>query len=155
MFSPIEGIDMSVFVGKVSAVVAHPDSDKLDLVTIRGFTNVANRPAPNTPRYSVGDHAIVFTENLILPDNIIKHLHMWDYDKNKGGMAGSKGNRTKGRNVGGIRSEVALHAVKWDADANTLTIPVEGQDDFVVNITVALEEYDLAALLGITDYVPQ
>jgi len=86
---------MNVFAARVDAVTAHTDSDKLDLVSIAGHINVANRPAPGVPRYKVGDYAVVLGENLILPDYLIKHLHMWDEVKNKGGLAGSKGNRTK------------------------------------------------------------
>ena len=95
-------------VGIVTDVQPHPNSASLDIVTIVGKINVANRPAPEQPRYKIGDHAIVLGENLILPEALIKHLDMWNEVKNKGGLAGNKGNRTKARNVGGVLSEVAL-----------------------------------------------
>lgn len=146
---------MTALVGKVTAVVPHPESDKLDIVTIGGKTNVANRPAPEQPRYKVGDYAIILEENLILPDDLIKHLHMWDHDKNKGGLAGGKGNRTKGRKVGGILSEVALCAVDWDEETKTLTIPIENVAIYTMKLGTPVEEFDASDLLGIKDYVPQ
>lgn len=148
---------MSVFVGKVTSVEPHPNSDKLDIVSIIGKTNVANRPAPDQPRYKVGDYAVVLTDNLILPEYLIKHLHMWDYDKNKGGLAGNKGNRTKGRNIGGIPSQVALCAANWDANTQTLTIPIDSAEAIkvVLDESTDLFTFDVSELLGITDYIPQ
>jgi hypothetical protein len=145
---------MSVKIAQVTSVVPHPDSDKLDIVTIAGKINVANRPAPETPRYKVGDYAIVLEENLILPEKLIKHLHMWDDVKNKGGMAGSKGNRTKGRNVGGIKSEVALCECKVSYNDNNITIFIDNYDEFVLQNN-SIENIDMMNFLEITEYVPQ
>lgn len=145
---------MSVFVARVDSVVPHPESDRLDLVSIAGRTNVANRPAPETPRYKVGDYAIVLTENLILPEDLIRQLDMWDEAKNKGGLAGSKGNRTKARRVGGVMSEVALCAVQWDPEAGKLVIPLY-KCKISIKIDRPVEEFDVGPLLNIVEYVPQ
>ena len=141
-------------IGRVSAVVPHPNSDKLDLVTILGYTNVANRPSPDQPRYRVGDLAVVLPENLILPDRLIQHLDMWDHAKNRGGLAGGKGNRTKPRRAADIMSEVALCKIVW-TDGR---IVIEGLDvdHRLVSLsddTVNPEGYDMADVLGITAYV--
>lgn len=114
------------YVACVTDVQPHPESDNLDIVTIAGRINIANRPAIGQPRYAIGDYAIVLEENLILPDWLLKHIDMWDHQKNKGVLAGSKGNRTKGRNIAGIRSEVALCAVTWQLDDVN---PIEGHPD--------------------------
>ncbi len=169
--------DLVVPVWRVTDVRPHPDSDKLDIVTIAGKTNIANRPSPDQPRYKVGDYAVVLDENLILPEALIKHLDMWDHAKNKGGLAGSKGNRTKARKVGGILSEVALCAVEWRRDDDkpvendpnhvaqygVISIPMEGGD--VATMTMKLvdrsdpnatditpEGHNVANLLGIAPY---
>lgn len=108
-----------VLIGRVTNVQPHPDNDKLrnkmDIVTVSGKTNVANRPSPDQPRYKVGDYAAMLTENLILPDWLLKHLDLWDDEKNKGILAGA-GNRLKPRALGlknKILSEVALCAITW------------------------------------------
>lgn len=102
-----------VIIGRVTDVQPHPDSDKLDIVTIAGKTNVANRPSPDEPRYKIGEYAAVLTEDLILPDWLLHHLDLWDDAKQKGVLAGSKGNRTKARRIAGVLSEVALCKVDW------------------------------------------
>lgn len=141
-------------IGRVSAVLPHPDSDKLDLVTISGYINVANRPSPDHPRYRVGDLAVLLPENLILPDRLIKHLDMWDNAKDRGGLAGGKGNRTKPRRAGGIMSEVALCKIVW-TDGR---IVIEGLDvDHIPTPELVefhgIEGYNMADVLGIVPYV--
>jgi len=170
----------SAFVARVSQVRPHPDSDKLDIVTVAGFQNVANRPQPDTPRYAVGDYAVVLMEGLILPDELIKHLDMWNHEKNRGGMAGSKGNRTKGRNVAGVMSEVALCRAEWRRSedrsspedpslilqSGLLNIEVGGElkvSHMMMNICdttkpdsheISPEGFDVTAQLGIVVHVP-
>lgn len=144
---------MPAIVAQVTDVKPHPISDNLDVVTIGGKTNVANRPEPNTPRYKVGDYAVMLEDNLILPEWLLKRLDMWNHEKNKGGLAGSKGNRTKGRMIGktetfpGVFSEVALYACIYDQ--SSISIEDEGGCYFFA----AVGE-DVSKHLGITEYVP-
>ena len=172
--------EFAVRIGRVTEVQPHSTSENLDVVTIAGKVNVANRPAHGRPRYRVGDYAVVLQEGLILPDALIKHLDMWDDVKNKGCLAGGKGNRTKGRRVGGVLSEVALCAVEWEiterqmldvcpsylVEYGALTIPGEGGGAMLMQVflnatnpekstsRLTPEGYDVAALLGITPYIP-
>jgi hypothetical protein len=106
---------MSAIIGRVADVQPHAESDTLDVVTIGGHTNVANREG-SQPRYAVGDFAVMLTENLILPDWLLKHLDLWNEVKGKGYLAGGKGDRTKGRKVAGILSDVALCKIDWSMD---------------------------------------
>jgi hypothetical protein len=111
-----------VFIDQVTSVEPHPQSDTLDIVTIGGQTNVANRPAPDQPRYKTGDYAAVLKENLILPEFLLRDLDLWDEQKQKGRLAGSKGNRTKARNIQGVPSEVALCAATCDPVARFILV---------------------------------
>lgn len=141
-------------IGRVSAVMPHPNSDKLDLITILGYTNVANRPSPDQPRYCVGDLAVVLPENLILPDRLIKHLDMWDHAKNRGGLAGGKGNRTKPRRAADIISEVALCRIAWIEGRVVIEgLDVDHQPVGLSDDTIIPEGYDMADVLGIIPYV--
>ena len=136
---------MPAIVGQVTDVKQHPESETLDNVTINGKINVANRPEPNQPRYKIGDYAVVLEDGLILPEWLLKELDMWNHDKNKGGLAGNKGNRTKGRKIAGVFSEVALYAASIDnGDIRILT----EHDDIIVELGD-----DVGVLLGITEYV--
>lgn len=184
----------SACVGQITCLQPHPNSDTLDVVTVRiapehghedhSWTNVANRREDGSPRYAVGDFAVVLVENLILPDSLIRHLHMWDTEKNRGGLAGSKGNRTRARRVAGVVSEVALCAVDWHRgddhaiqqapgyvmQQGIISIALEPETGFapvgrlvcrVVNLndpehtTISPEGFDMTDDLGITLYTPQ
>jgi hypothetical protein len=126
-------VKAKAFVGQVVQVEPHPSIENLDVVSMTGVKifgipwiprNIANREPPDPegdgstePRYEVGDYAVMLTENMILPDWLLKHLDMWDHEKNKGTCGGSKGNRLRTRkipnNETGIVSDVALLPVYW------------------------------------------
>lgn len=164
----------NAFIGRVTDVHPHPESDKLDIVTIAGMTNVANRPEPDQPRYKVGDYAVVLTENLILPKWLLKHMHLWDDVKSKGVLAGSKGNRTKARKIAGVLSEVALCKAELDVQTEELEsghrihrakIAIPAENDFeglglhYAEISkpgeeFAVERYDMNEVMGIEVYQP-
>jgi hypothetical protein len=84
----------------------------MDIVTINGKTNVADRPVSGEPRYKVGDWAVVLDEGLLLPEWLLRHNDLWDEEKGKGRLAGPKGNRTKARRMANVQSEVALFKVQ-------------------------------------------
>lgn len=170
--------DFKVTVEQVSDVQPHPNSVTLDIVTINGKTNVANRPSPNQPRYKIGDYAVVLQEGLVLPDDLLKHLDMWDETKNKGCLAGSKGNRTKARKVAGIVSEVALCAVDWTITGNievpdlpgfsrwTGRLDIDSENNrSIIKFKLARQDENISAFtpegidvsreLGIVPHVPQ
>jgi len=95
-------------IGRVTDVQPHPNSDKLDIVSIGGKTNIADRPAPGVPRYEIGDYAVILVENLILPERLLKRMELWNEERGRGYLAGSKGNRTKARKIADIVSECLL-----------------------------------------------
>lgn len=143
---------MPAIVTKVTDVQPHPRSDTLDVVKLGEVTNVANRARPDTPRYAVGDYAVVLEDNLVLPEWLLKHGDMWNPDKNRGVLAGSKGNRTKSRMIGkaedfpGIHS-TALHGCIYDQ----CSISMEIEDGTYIFVT---EGQDVTEELGIMIYIP-
>lgn len=100
-------------IGCVTDVQPHPNSEKLDIVSIGGKINIADRPASGISRYKVGDYAVILVENLILPEWLLKHMGLWNPERRKGLLAGNKGTRTKARNIAGLASEVALCKIGW------------------------------------------
>lgn len=151
-------------VERVSDVQPHPASDKLDIVTIASKVNVANRPEPGVPRYKVGDYAVVLQENLILPEEVLRRLELWDEAKNKGLLAGSRGNRTKARRIAGVMSEVALIKVfikQVDdvtmicfADDGELEEPTLEESLLVIPAGMSPEGVNVAISLDIEPYEP-
>lgn len=134
-----------VCIAQVVDVNPHPTKD-LDIVTLdNGSQNVANRPAPNVQRYTRGDYAIVFEENLIFPEWLMRHLDLWNEEKNKGYMAGSKGNRTKGRNMDGISSNVVLCSIKYNKtqdDGGTNHKIIISEDDPLMQCSITTDDTD-------------
>lgn len=95
---------------RVVDVQPHPtSSNPMDIVTMSsGLKNVANRDEGAGPRYKIGDTAIVIPENYLLPEWLLKHNDLWNEEKGKGYLKGSKGNRTCIKNIAGEPSEVML-----------------------------------------------
>lgn len=95
---------------QVVDVQPHPSStNPMDVVIMSsGRKNVANRNEGEGPRYKVGDTAIVIPENYLLPEWLLKHNDLWNEEKGKGYLKGSKGNRTCIKNIAGEPSEVML-----------------------------------------------
>jgi hypothetical protein len=91
----------------------------LDIVSIAGKANVAPRLSEDRPRFQVGDYVAVLTEGLLLSDRLLRQLDLWDADKQKGLLAGARGNRTQRRRVGGVLSEVSLCKVTWTSEERT------------------------------------
>jgi hypothetical protein len=104
-------------ISRVTDVQRHPNSDKLNIITIAGKTNIADQPAPGVPRYQIGDYAVVLVDNLLLPEWLLKLMELWNDDRNRGFLAGSKGNRTKSRKIAEIVSDVALCKIGWNSTA--------------------------------------
>ena len=144
---------MPAIVRQVTDVQPHPKSDSLDVVTIGSVTNVANRPSPDTPRYSIGDYAIILEDNLLLPEWLLKHLDMWNHEKNKGGLAGNKGNRTKGRMIGKTEDFPGIYSIAlFGCIYDQCSISMEIEDGTYIFVR---EGEDVSVHLGITEYVPQ
>ena len=121
---------MKVPIGYIINVQPHPKNDELrskcDLVTVmtypgKRWTNVSTRPAPEQPRYAQNQYVVVLQENLILPEWILRRLDLWDTDKGKGVLSGKQGNRTKGRRIGEVMSEIAMLPLNFDPWQNSAT----------------------------------
>ncbi len=137
---------MKVTIGCVTTVSPHPLNEelntKMDIVSIDDNTNVATR-VDGQPRYKVGDYVATIPENMILPEWLLKHLDLWDATKEKGFLAGSKGNRTKARNIKGVVSDVALLRIDWRSEGNIL---VDDGPYVKQNIAISIPETDRNAV---------
>jgi hypothetical protein len=127
------------------------------------YINVADRPAPETPRYNVGDYAVVLVENLILPKWLLECMDLWNHEKNKGYLAGSQGNRTKARRVAGVLSQVSLCKINWllvdYKDCKYVTMWLHGTDNFtqvcMPSNDATPDKLDVTDWLQIKPYTPK
>lgn len=129
---------MKVPVAKVDSIVTHPTQPHNSVVQAAGYSIVTMKHEDGTFRFMEGELVVIVPENAIVPAELLKATGFWNEEKNKGGLAGSKGNRVKGRVVDGVPSEALI----WR------------QGD-VVAPPFATEQEDIAEALGITEYVPQ
>lgn len=93
-----------VTVEKVTKVEDHPEMPQNSLVTAGPFTVVTMKNEDGSYRFAVDELVVIVPEHTIVPAEILERTGFWDPEKNRGILAGSKGNRVKGRVVGGIPS---------------------------------------------------
>jgi len=102
-----------VEVVEVTKVVQHPERDGLTVNTLsNGAIAVSNLTENEAPRYIVGDLVVHVPETALVPEWLLKRQDCWDISKNKGTLAGGKGNRVKNRKFGEIISDGMLVAGK-------------------------------------------
>lgn len=99
---------MTCIVKKVTSVEQHPDAEHLDVVLVNDAQLVSMKLENGSPRYKVDDLVVHIPHGSILPDDLLKRLDVWDNEKNKGMLSGSKGNKIKSSKFRGILSEGML-----------------------------------------------
>lgn len=161
--------DFEVLVVSIDEATDHPNADRLTINTIGGYQCVSNKREDGSWRYQAGDLAVYIPEASVVPEALLKHMGFWDNDKDKGMLAGSKGNRVKAIRLRGVFSQGILMPVRTADDGNYLSFPSNDEftsitDDCLtkagVNVSgtlmhVAVEKgQNVADMLGITKYEP-
>lgn len=127
----------------------HPNADRLEIGNIgspEGWPVVVGKGL-----YKTGDLVAYVGENSLIPENVLKKYKFWNEEKQKGLLAGSKGDRVRGCKLRDVFSMGICIPVK------EVTLGYS-DEDHIVNIAYELEdEYvqegeDVAELLGITKY---
>jgi RNA ligase (TIGR02306 family) len=173
---------------RIDDVLDHPNADRLSLNKIRGFVAVSNKTVDHAQgesqvdfvhRYKAGDLVIYVPEGAVVPDRLLQRYGYWDEEKQKGILAGSKGNRVKAVKLRGIISQGLIFPADYqgnrtivsstlsepvtfrgictttafeetDEDGNTYTVSCrEGTD------LISFEGDNVANYLGITKYEPE
>lgn len=106
--------DFQVQVMRIDSVEDHPDADRLSLNRIRGYVAISNKTVDHAQgesdpqfvhRYKAGDLVIYVPEGAVVPDRLLKRYGYWDEEKQKGILAGTKGNRVKAVKLRGVISQ--------------------------------------------------
>lgn len=118
----------------------HPNADRLSLIRIDDFICISAKLENGEHRYKKGDLLVYVPEGAIVPENLLKR-GFWDETKNKGILAGSKGNRVKAIKLRDIVSQGIVFPV-IDGEVEGIKIPTKINEN-------------VADILGITKYVPE
>lgn len=159
--------DFAVRVVRISAPVEHhPDADRLSLIKIGGYVAIsaklneeeaaARGKQPGDHRYEEGDFVVYVPEGAVLPENLLRG-GFWNAKENKGGLAGSKGDRVKALKLRGVFSQGILFPVEKDERDDTLMLRVpiwHGDECIGANKFTVTEGQNVADLMGITKYEP-
>lgn len=108
------------------------NADKIEVAHILGWKVVVKKG-----EFKVGDLAVYFEVDSLIPEEILKKFNLWDNERDKGKLAGSKGNRLKTVRLRGQISQGLL-------------IPLSIVNDF----TQITEGIDVTEKLGVKKYNP-
>ena len=136
----------AVLIKRVWAIKPHPNADMLEFAITSGYRSLVKK---NT--VSVGDLVAYIPEYAILPKTVLKHLGLWDEQKNCGKLCGKNGDRVRTIKLRGEVSQGICYPVNRSGDNNFIV--VNHPDGEVSNIPVT-EGDDVTAILGITKYEP-
>lgn len=141
--------NFEVKVVEIDEVYEHPNADRLTIVKIGGYTCVANKHQDGSWRYSAGDLAVYIPTASVLPKWLLEKLGMWNADKDKGMLSGSRGNRVGPVKLRGVFSEGILYPVHRDEVGETFNIDINHGAKLLVS-----KGLDVASYLGIIKYEP-
>ena len=85
------------------SIESHPDADAIEIAKINGteYVSIVRKDA----EMKTGDVVIYIPEQAIVPESILREMGLWDDEKGKGGLAGSKGDRVKAIRLRGVLSQ--------------------------------------------------
>ena len=155
-------MSMRVLVTRVDVIEDHPTQPQNSVVSAAALTIVTMKNEDGSFRFKRGELVIVVPENAIVPDELLKRTGFWNDAKNKGGLAGSKGNRVKGRVVDGVPSQALIWHTEnietYDGadlhDTSVSTGRVALVKNHLSQMSVFKPGQDVAEFLGITEYIP-
>lgn len=159
--------NFEVNVVRIDSKEKHPDADRLTIYHIGGYTCISNKLEDGSDRYNEGDLVVYIPADSLLPDWLLMKMDFWDYEKNKGTLNGSKGNRVKPCKLRGIFSEgliyPALTVNEFNSNFSNLA-EKEGETKYIwndsdvsgyVKYIPAEEGDDVSDFLGIEKYEPE
>ncbi len=145
---------------KVDSIVDHTTQPQNSVVSAAGLSIVTMKNADGSFRFDEGELVVIVPENAIVQEQQLRETGFWNEEKNKGYLAGSKGNRVKGRVVDGVPSEALIwriqdlggHVSYGHEDVPLVVLPFPKS---MIQVGVFKEGDNLAEFLGITEYVPE
>jgi hypothetical protein len=138
---------------RVSKVTDHENADRLSLVYFNGFITISAKLDDGSHRYKVGDLVVYVPEGAIVPEYLLRQ-GFWDSEKEKGILAGTKGNRVKAKSLRGVISQGIMFPVeyskKFEGDEGIPTVFNDTDGTLIV-----CEGTNVAEFLGIQKWEPE
>lgn len=141
---------MSNFEVKIEPIFIsqHPDADALEIGNIgdpNGWQCVVKKGL-----YKTGDLVAYIGENAVVPEWVLKQYGFWSEEKNKGLLAGSKGDRVKMVRLRGAPSLGICIPIKMEQIQNAKSgwLRLNGSE------LLTFQGDDVSAELGVTKYEP-
>jgi RNA ligase (TIGR02306 family) len=139
--------DFKIEVKKIF-VKEHPNADKLEIGNI-GHPD-GHQVVVIKGKYKTGDLVVYIGENSVVPEWLLKKYGFWNVDKNKGMLAGTKGNRVKACKLRDAFSLGIVIPVEVSKELNFVRI-----DKSAGEVLLKVDEgNDIAEHLGVIKYCP-
>lgn len=125
----------------------HPQADQIEIARVGDYQSIVRKG-----QFNDGDLAVYIPEQAVVPEWLLKHMGLYDEAKQKGGLAGSLGNRVKAIKLRGVVSQGLVLDVEPYSETEVLVIstPVDGNQGSGI---VAIGG-DASECLGIVKYEP-
>jgi len=141
---------------RVDRIEEHPDADALEIAVVRGYGCVTKIGA-----HRAGDLVAYIPEDAIVPEKLIREMRLWDEAKNRGMLAGKKGDRVKAIRLRGVVSQGLLYPVDGREEGENLAealeivkyepeIPIHMQGE-VLNLRGRTIHYDIESIQKFPD----
>lgn len=128
----------------------HPNADAIEIAKIGDYQSIVRKG-----QLVDGDLAVYIPEQAVVPEWLLRQMGMYDEVKQKGGLAGSGGNRVKACRIRGVVSQgLILPLDQGDAEVGLDAFCQAPTDDGVGAAMYVREGDDAAEFLGITKYEP-
>ncbi len=151
----------AVTIKSIRAIEPHPNADAIEFAVIDGYRSIVKKG-----EFRPGALVAYIPESALLPEWMLKHMGLWDADKNCGKLHGKAGNRVKAIKLRGELSQgicypvdAAVFTSEYDLGADE----AEHNTGFVLHVDPAAlgvkgfvvhENDDVTETLGITKYEP-
>lgn len=125
----------------------HPQADQIEIVKVGDYQSIVRKG-----QFVTGSLAVYIPEQAVLPEWLLKEMGLWDEAKQKGGLAGSLGNRVKAARIRGVVSQGLMLAVEPYSETEVLVIstPVDGNQ----GASIVAIGGDASECLGVVKYEP-
>ncbi len=132
-------------------VINHPNADRLSIAKIGGYLCISNKLEDGSHRYNKGDYVFYVPEGALLPEGLLKRGY-WDEKKEKGILAGSRGNRVKALRLRGILSQGLIFPIRVEVSSGQTLLWADSLTDS--SAFGVVEDSDVAEYYGIVKYEP-
>lgn len=99
---------MGVILATVESIIPHPNADRLAIAKVRGHQAIVGIDENGAFPFFPGDWVGVIEPDSVVPEAILRTIGLWDDEKGKGMLAGTKGTRVKPKKLRGINSTAVL-----------------------------------------------